>query len=439
MSSFTTTRGGPEVGLAEAVFRGLAPDGGLFVPAWVPRLPDPGSVPASGVSGGWGRATTDFGSAARWAAPAFFPGIDPEALGGVVDRGLDFPVHLVEVEAGRWVLELFHGPTAAFKDVGARFMAGLVELLDGPSPAGGTRTVLVATSGDTGGAVASAFHGSPGSRVVVLFPEGGISARQRRQMTTLGGNVQALAVRGTFDDCQRLVKAAFADPEARERHALTSANSINVARLLPQAFYYVHSALRLGTVRFVVPSGNLGNLCAGLFAARAGMPVAGFTAALNRNRGVADYLQGTSFAPRPSVATSSSAMDVGDPSNLERIRWLFGGDDDAVRRAVQGAWVDDAETAATIAAVHDRTGYVLDPHTAVAYAVAARHHRSSEGPVVVVSTAHPAKFPETVEDAIGRRVPVPDSLRIPDDAPERMTSIDATDAALTRALDDVTR
>jgi threonine synthase len=441
MSEFSTTRGGLEVDLPEAVFRGLAPDGGLFVPTRVPRLPSPSASDDPRIAAGWGHGSQDFLSAARWAAPSFFPTVEQTALDGVVERALDFPVGLVEVEPGRWVLELVHGPTAAFKDVGARFMAALMPVLDEDSASpreGGLRrrTVLVATSGDTGGAVASAFHGIPGYRVVVLFPADGISDRQRRQMTTLGGNVHALAVRGTFDDCQRMVKAAFAESALREGFGLTSANSINVARLLPQAFYYVHAALRLGAAHFVVPSGNLGNLCAGLLAQRAGMPAAGFTAAVNENRGFADFLDGAPFVPGASMPTSSSAMDVGSPSNLERIRWLYGEDDDALRRSVLGGWVGGAETARTIAEVFDRTGYVLDPHTAVAYAVAMRHDPPPDGPVVILSTAHPAKFPETVEAAIGRTVPLAAALRTSTDTPERMTTIDATDAALARALEE---
>ena len=247
--------------------------------------------------------------------------LDPELMRSVARDACTIPFPLVEVEPGRFVLELFHGPTHAFKDVGARFMAALVPRLSHAS--NDLVTILVATSGDTGGAVANAFLGRPGTRVVALFPLEGVSERQRRQMTTLGGNIDAVGVRGTFDDCQRMVKSCFADEALSARHGLTSANSINVARLLPQAIYYLDAARRFDEpVHFVVPSGNLGNLCAGLIAARGGMPHAGFTAAFNRNHGVANYLRGGPFVPAPSVRTVSNAMDVGDPSNLERIQWL---------------------------------------------------------------------------------------------------------------------
>lgn len=386
--------------LAAAVLRGLAPDGGLYVPEPLPRLAWP--PPSEAVHG------DDLRAISHWAAPALFPSVDREAISSVVQEALDFPVPLLEVEPGRWILELFHGPTHAFKDVGARFMARLMSALNGGR--GAPRTVLVATSGDTGGAVASAFHRMEGYRVVVLFPRGGISERQRRQMTTLGGNVLAVAVEGTFDDCQRLAKEAFGDAALRELHGMTSANSINVARLLPQALYYLHAASRLDSPWFVVPSGNLGNLCAGLLARRAGMSASGFTAATNENDGFVSYLKGEDFRPRASVSTTSSAMDVGDPSNLERIVWLYHGRHAEVRRAVRGVSVDQTEVQRCISDLHERTGYVADPHTAVAYAASQRHEVEREGPLVILATAHPSKFPDTVEEAIGRRVPLAPGL-----------------------------
>lgn len=432
MSSYVTTRGGAPVELDEAVLGGLAADGGLYMPERLPRLSEP--PPASG--GMWGQWDGDFVAAARWAAPAFFPSVEGGVLDGVVRSALSFPVRMVELEAGRFVLELFHGPTLAFKDVGARFMARLMPVLNaGRSGGPSRRTVLVATSGDTGGAVASAFHGVPGYCVVVLFPFGGVSERQRRQMTTLGDNVRALAVDGTFDDCQRMVKSAFEDTALCARFAFTSANSINVARLLPQSFYYLFTALRLGAVHFVVPSGNLGNLCAGLIAARAGMPVEGFTAAANANRGFADFLNGAPFEPRASVRTVSSAMDVGAPSNLERIRWLYGGDDGALRREVGGVSVCDDEAVRCIRELHDRTGYVMDPHTAVAYEAARRLEHSKDVPQVVLSTAHPAKFPETVERAIGKSIPTAEALERAMGAEETMLHIEPTQRALSQALE----
>ena len=425
MTSFVSTRGGAAVSLAEALLSGLAPDGGLYVPT---RTGELGAPPSD---------LHELADTGRWVGRALLSDTDPELLARVTGEALDFPVPLVELEPGLHVMELFHGPTHAFKDVGARFMARLMAALD---PGGGRRTVLVATSGDTGSAVAHAFHGLEGYRVVVLFPQGKISERQRRQMTTLGGNVLALAVRGSFDDCQRLAKEAFRDGELRERHRLTSANSINIGRLIPQTFYYVHAAALLGwterPARFVVPSGNLGNLCGGLFAQRAGMPTAGFLAATNANRPIVDFLADGRFEPRPSIPTYSSAMDVGDPSNLERIRWLYRDDPDAMTRDLLAVSVSDAETKECISEVFRQTGYVLDPHTAVGLRAHGRCRIGAETPSVVLATAHPAKFPEVVEEAIGRAVPLPPGIASVMEAEEHMDDIEADLGALSAALEE---
>ena len=423
-TSFVSTRGGGPVSLADALFAGLAPDGGLYVPTEIGTL----APPPSELGG-----LADTG---RWVVPALLRGTDTALLGRVVEAAYDFPVPLVEVEPGLHVLELFHGPTHAFKDIGARFMARLMAELD---PGGGRRTVLVATSGDTGSAVAHAFHGLEGYRVVVLFPQGKVSERQRRQMTTLGGNVVALAVRGTFDDCQRMAKAAFRDVDLRSRHRLTSANSINIGRLIPQSFYYVHAAARLGwaerPVRFVVPSGNVGNLCGGLLAHRAGMPVAGFLAATNANRPLLDFLDQGRFDPRPSIPTFSSAMDVGDPSNIERVSWLYRDEPGAVGRDLAAVAVSDDDTKACIADIYQRIGYVLDPHTAVGVRAHGRCAVAAGTPSVVIATAHPAKFPEVVEEAIGREVPLPPGIASVMSAEEHMDEIGADLAALAAALE----
>jgi threonine synthase len=361
--------------------------------------------------------------------------MEPSFMDRVVSEALDFPMPLVEVEKDTFVLELFHGPSLAFKDVGARFMARAMAAL---ASTDALHTVLVATSGDTGGAVASAFDGVAGFRVVVLFPRHGVSERQRKQMTTLGGNVLAVSVDGTFDDCQRLAKAAFADSSLSEACALTSANSINVGRLLPQAFYYLHAAAALGWERapatFVVPSGNLGNLCAGLLARRAGMPARGFVAATNRNRAFVDYLETGTVRPRPSVPTLSNAMDVGDPSNLERIRWLYRDDVATLRQNVRGQPVDDDATRACIRRVHAQTGYVLDPHGAVGWEAMVHAREATSGPWVVLATADPWKFPEVVEDAIGRRIPTPGGMAARLAAPEQVQSIPADRGALAALL-----
>ncbi len=391
MTRYVSTRGSDTVSLREAVLQGMSPQGGLYVPTQIPTVDWP----------------PPDGSVAEWIAPSLFPSLEPDVARRIAKDACDFPFPLVQLDDSSFILELFHGPTHAFKDVGARFMANLVSLF--ATGSGGEITVLVATSGDTGGAVANAFSGRSGTRVVAVFPLMGVSETQRRQMTTLGGNVEAVAVEGTFDDCQRMVKACFSDPSLSVRHGLTSANSINVARLLPQTVYYLEAARRFREpVHFVVPSGNLGNLCAGLIASEGGMPHAGFTAAFNRNHGVADLLQGGSFETRDSIRTLSNAMDVGDPSNLERIQWLYKSYD-ALRVDVGGDWVSDEETLRAIANVHRRHRYVMDPHTAVAYAVAQRKHVGG-APVVILSTAHPAKFPEVVEDAICEPVSMPDTI-----------------------------
>jgi len=420
MNTFVSTRGAGPATFAQALGQGLAPDGGLYVPAQPPSLvterpPDGGTFPAT----------------ARWAAQRLLGrAMSPAVLDRVVADALDFPVPLIQVEPGSYVLELFHGPSAAFKDVGARFMARALAALEG---GGAPRTVLVATSGDTGGAVAAAFHGVPGYRVVALFPHGAVSERQRRQMSTLGGNVLAVAVDGTFDDCQRLAKGAFADAGLVGASGLTSANSINIGRLLPQALSYIHAASLLGwseaPATFVVPSGNLGNLCAGLLARRAGMPARGFVAATNRNRGFADYLETGHFQPKRSEPTLSNAMDVGDPSNLERIRWLYGNDLERLRAHVAALSVDDAETMACIGDVHARTGYVLDPHGAVGWRAmervreAARRERGEAGPFVVLATAHPWKFPDVVERVTGSEVEAPPGIHRLLAAEERIVRI----------------
>jgi threonine synthase len=426
MDSYVSTRGGAPASLVEALGRGLAPDGGLYVPTLTGTFGTPPNLPGP-----------SFADTARWATPALFPHLDRTVLSDVVTSALDFPIPLVEVEPGTHVLELFHGPTHAFKDVGARFMARLMAKI---LPREDLRTVLVATSGDTGGAVAAAFHDLPGYRVAVLYPRSGISARQRRQMTTLGGNVLALAVEGTFDDCQRLAKSAFLDTEMTSRFALTSANSINIGRLLPQALYYVYAAVLLGWTqpgpRFVVPCGNLGNLCAGLLAHRAGMPGSEFIGATNANRAFVDFMETGRHSPRPSLPTASNAMDVGDPSNLERIRWLYRDDPARMQRELHATSVSDDATARTIADVYARTGYVLDPHSAVAYHAAS--HRpptgSTEAPTVVLATAHPAKFPDIVERAVGREIPLPAGLAQAMDREEDFIELQPELQALEEAL-----
>lgn len=400
---FVSTRGAcPPVPFGEALLQGLAPDGGLYLPEEIVRLDAPTLASF--------REASLAEIAFRVAGP-YVDDLASSELERICRDAFDFDVPLVPLEDGISILELFHGPTLAFKDVGARFMARLMSayLRD----TGETRTVLVATSGDTGGAVAQAFHRVPATRVGVLYPRGRVSPVQEKQFTTLGDNVAAFAVDGAFDDCQRIVKEAFADRELREQLNLTSANSISVGRLLPQSFYYFLAAGRSASPpMFSTPSGNFGNLCAGLIAKRAGLPAGPFVAATNANDVVPEYLESGVFAPRPSVATVSNAMDVGNPSNFDRILHLYGGDVDAIRRDVRGSRHDDAETRAEIRRVHRERGYVLDPHTAVGL-LGLRSVRRREGtgsPGIVLATAHPAKFREEVEPLIGEPVVLPPSL-----------------------------
>ena len=404
MQLFTTAGTAPPADLRTALLAGIAPDGGLYLPDRLDPLPAAARATLRGAT---------FPEAALAVARHLFRDEPPEAaLGEIVRGALDFPVPLLPLGERLYAVELFHGPTCAFKDVGARFLARL--LAHYHAAADPPLTILVATSGDTGGAVARAFFGVPGTRVVVLYPDGKVSPLQERQFTTLGGNVTAVAVAGTFDDCQRLVKQAFAD-HGLEGRRLTSANSINVGRLLPQIFYYWHAWAQLpepaADLLVSVPSGNFGNLTAGLMAQRLGVPVSRFVAATNVNDAVPEYLAGGAFRPRASVATISSAMDVGDPSNFARIVALYGGDAERLRAAVAGSRHTDGETRAAIRDVYRTYGYVLDPHGAVAYlglTAALRERPQATG--VFLATAHPAKFAEVVEPLIGRPVPLPERL-----------------------------
>jgi threonine synthase len=393
---FVSTRGqAPAVGFREALFAGLAPDGGLYVPESLPAVDFEELRDASLVEVGTAIATRFVGS-----------DIPRVALERLLADALNFPIPVALV-GDRAVVELFHGPTFAFKDVGARVMARLMaELNDRRAPL----TILVATSGDTGSAVAQAFHGLNGIRVVILFPEGAVTPVQEAQFTTLGGNVDAVAVAGTFDDCQRIVKQAFADPAIRLRAQLTSANSINIGRLLPQTFYYAHAALASNRpVVFSVPSGNFGNLTAGLMAWSMGAPVEHLVASTTVNDTVPRYLQSGRYEPLPSVRTLANAMDVGHPSNIERMRWLFRDDVAAMRRMVTASVQTDDDVRRTIRQVFEKFGYVCDPHTAIAYA-GLDAFDDVDAPAAFLATAHPAKFKETVEPLVRAHVPLPTEL-----------------------------
>jgi threonine synthase len=367
--------------------------------------------------------------------------LDATAFEAVVVEALNFPIPLVEVEPGIYALELFHGPTLAFKDVGARTMARLMAALDtGDQPL----TVLAATSGDTGSAVAHAFHKVPHTRVVVLYPEGRVSPTQEAQLTMFNseqGNVRAYAVAGSFDDCHRLTREAFGNAKIRTRVRLTSANSVNIGRLLPQTVYYFHAvaqAAQRATPVVCTPSGNFGNLTAGLMAKRAGLPIARFVAATNVNDVVPEYLESGRFAPRPSVHTIANAMDVGNPSNFERMLWLYGGSVDAMRADIAGTRHADAEVRETIKRVYETRGYLLDPHSAIAYLGLTAYLAGSEAPAamlgIFLATAHPAKFGEIVEPIIGRGIETPVPLAEALARPRHILRMDASLDALAEAL-----
>jgi len=399
---YSTSDRSHRVGGRQAVLAGLAPDGGLYMPEHIPVLPQ--------------RFFDELRSKSLheigFVVASTFLGDDvpAEELYKIVSGALNFEIPLVRVGDAH-VLELFHGPTLAFKDVGARFMARLMSYFVQSSKKDDGRelTILVATSGDTGSAVANGFYNVPGIRVIVLYPSGKVSELQERQMTTLGGNITALEVDGVFDDCQRLVKQAFVDPSLMAALKLSSANSINIARLIPQMFYYFWAMAQLpeGEPHVVtVPSGNFGNITAGLMAKRMGLPIDRFIAATNENDVVPQYLISGEYQPRPSVATISNAMDVGAPSNFVRMLDLYAGDVQAMREDLVGIKISEQQTRETIARVQHQYGYTLDPHGAVAYNACERSVKRG----VVIETASPAKFGDVVEQEIGMTIEIPERL-----------------------------
>jgi threonine synthase len=429
---FVSTRGAaPAVSLSDAIARGLAPDGGLYVPT---RLP---SVDPAGIAAGSGLP-----DAARVALAGFFAGdrLQP-MLGEIADAALDLPAPTTAVPAcpdPLFALELYHGPTAAFKDFGARFLAESLQRLEAGAPR--PLTILVATSGDTGGAVAAAFHRRPWVRVVILYPAGLVSPRQEQQLCCWGDNVASLRIAGTFDDCQRLVKEAFGDPALARRHRFSSANSINIGRLLPQMVYYAASSLEVerrtqAKASYIIPAGNLGNAFAAVWARALGFPVARIVLAHNINHTVPDFLKTGIWQPRPSIPTLASAMDVGNPSNMERMRALFPSWN-LLREQLSADSVDDATIRTRIGEDFMRYRREWCPHTATAAEVYSRlpHVERQSHPWVIVATAHPAKFNEIVEPIIGTPVAVPESLerllRLPQHAVDLPPTLEALAAAL---------
>ncbi|AEF83385.1 threonine synthase [Leadbettera azotonutricia] len=436
MHYYSTRDKNTAVSFADAALGGLAPDGGLYVPETIPLYS--GAVKSS-------LGTMDYADIAFETIKPWVEADIPNAvLEDMVHSAYPFDAPLVSV-GDRFVLELFHGPTAAFKDFGARFMARSFSYLRRGE--GKPLKILVATSGDTGGAVADGFYGVEGISVTVLYPKGRVSPLQERQIAGLGGNISAIAVEGSFDDCQSLVKQAFGDEVLKKRLVLSSANSINVSRLIPQAAYYSAGAGRASGKQktgliVCVPSGNFGNLTAGLYAFKMGAPINLFIAATNINKTVPDFLENGKYEARKSQATLSNAMDVGAPSNFERMAAHFSWEE--MRRLILGVYTDDEDTRKTIGAVYRDCAYFLDPHTAVGWHGVDKLRDSgalpcgpwgkgSENPLAVLSTAHPAKFAETVETLTGP-VPLPDSLKKAMDRKAEARTITAEFEALKELL-----
>ena len=438
MIFFSTSKSSAPVTIKRATLEGLAPDGGLYVPSEVPRLSD----------GELGLLESGTFNNVAFAIAKKFVGAEVplDTLSKLIDECFDFETPLREVAEGTFVEELFHGPTLAFKDYGARFLARLTGFFAAEDQK--MITVLVATSGDTGSAVAYGFQGIPNTRVVLLYPSGKVSRLQEQQLTTAGDNVFALEVKGDFDDCQRMVKQAFVDPDLRRTLTLTSANSINISRLIPQSFYYAWASLQLvkrfpGSLPvFSVPSGNYGNLTAGVLAKMMGFPIGHFVAASNANDSVTRYLEEGRFEPRPTVRTLTTAMDVGNPSNFSRLLHFFENDFRKMGEEITGISVTDLETVETIQSVYGSCGYIMDPHTAVGFRALEQYRKNNPGagfPGVVLSTAHPVKFDDAIMTAIDREVPIPDEMKEIMEKPKRSTVTGNHYTELSRFLQNLDR
>jgi threonine synthase len=410
MILYSTKNKSYQVDLKEAVMKGLPDDNGLFMPLDIPALPTDFIQNLANYS---------FLEIAEKVCETLFKGAIPaEDLKTLLKNAFDFPAPVVKLDEQKYILELFHGPSLAFKDFGARFMAQLMSYFN----QGESRelTILVATSGDTGGAVAAGFYETPGIRVVILYPSGKVSMLQEKQLTTLGHNISALEIDGTFDDCQALVKQAFLDVDLNQRLRLSSANSINIARLIPQALYYFEAYKQMAKggnpVVFCVPSGNFGNLTAGLLAAKMGLPMHHFIAATNANDVVPAYLEHGKYVSRPSVRTLSNAMDVGNPSNFARMLDIFLGSDESstwnnMRNQVSGYAFSDQETQAAMREVDGKYNYTIDPHGAIGYLALnayQQEHPNTRG--IILETAHPAKFIDDVEGTLDRKIEIPARL-----------------------------
>lgn len=404
MNYYSLKNASPEVDFREATLRGQAPDGGLYFPRSIPHYPEKFFVDA--------RKIPDVELASLIIKPFIGGAIPCDDVEEIVAETLNFPLPLVPLSDQIFSLELFHGNTLAFKDVGARFMSRclryFVKSIDRRI------VVLVATSGDTGGAVADGFYDIPGIEVVILFPSGKVSRVQELQLTGHGKNIHALEVAGNFDDCQRLVKTAFRDGELNNRAFLTSANSINVARWLPQQFFYYLAYKHWpyeGSVPVIsVPSGNFGNVCAGLLAQSSGLPIDHFIAACNANDTVPEFMRSGVYTAKKAVHTISNAMDVGDPSNIQRVLALFNNELNSLAKVLSSVSIDDHHTRQRIAEVFNKSGYILDPHGAVGYVALDDYLESHDTRGIFMETAHPIKFSEEIEPLIGSKIPVPPIL-----------------------------
>lgn len=404
MKYYSTSNKNLRVGLREAVIQGLAPDGGLFMPERIPVLSPSFFDQLRQLS---------FQEIGYHVANCFLAGDVPDAdIQRMVNHTLQFDAPLVNVHGRIHSLELFHGPTLAFKDFGARFLSGLLGYFAQQQDR--EITILVATSGDTGSAVANGFFNVPGTRVVVLYPSGKVSEIQEKQFTTLGGNITAIEIDGTFDDCQRLVKHAFGDAELKQKLFLTSANSINIARLLPQAFYYFRACAQLQPehkkILMAVPSGNFGNLTAGLLAKQMGLPIHQMIAATNSNDMVPHYLETGNYLPRASQATISNAMDVGNPSNFVRMQQLYQDSFEKLRADVKGCRFSDDQTREAMRQVYRKHHYLMDPHGAIGY-LGLQTFLNDDSVGIFLETAHPSKFKEVVEGTIKDKIELPERLQ----------------------------
>lgn len=407
MRFYSTRDKSTSVSFREALFTGLAPDGGLYHPEEKADIRD--------LLTSFSKNTGFIELASAVTARLFSEEVPAQDAETICTAAFPFEPKLRPIDEHISILELFHGPSCAFKDFGASFLATVMEYFLERSER--RAIILTATSGDTGSAVAQAFHGKENIEVVILYPSGRVSPLQEKQLTTVGGNVTALEVNGAFDDCQRMVKEAFVDPVLRRELTLTSANSINLGRLLPQSFYYIYACIREREqgvpIVFSVPSGNFGNLTAGVLAWDWGMRVDRFIAATNINDVVPEYLKTGTFSPRPSIQTLSNAMDVGNPSNFERLLAIFGGNQEQASSMIHQEVVTDSETLETIRTVYNNKHHFLDPHTAVGYLASQRYLEAAEGDkphIISLSTAHPGKFLEIVEEAVGERPDLPPQL-----------------------------